>query len=157
MPAKQDDPLGGERGSGGGAPGDRSDSARPSAPAAPAAIALRMEDLTLWALERVAKMPRDHKFTIGDRLVETCLDVNAALVETSFVRDKLQLLHAASRGLIRARVLVRLAERLGLLSANQRAHFASQSEALGRQLGGWTRSQRARYPGCAGPSGPART
>lgn len=163
MPAKQDDPPGGERGSGGSAPGDRSgqserrEPTRPSAPGEPAAIALRMEDLTLWALERAAKMPRDHKFTVGDRLVETCLDVNAALVEASFVRDKLQLLQAASRGLIRARVLVRLAERLGLLTARQRGYFASESEALGRQLGGWTRSQRARYPSGAGPSGPART
>jgi hypothetical protein len=165
MSSKQEDPPEGERGSGGAAPVTRSERSERSepirggqAPGEPAAIALRMEDLTLWALERAAKMPRDHKFTVGDRLVETCLDVNAALVEASFVRDKLGLLHAASRGLIRARVLVRLAERLGLLTARQRGYFASESEALGRQLGGWTRSQRARYPGAAGPSpGPART
>jgi hypothetical protein len=100
MSSKQEDPPEGERGSGGAAPGARSERSEPirggQPPGEPAAIALRMEDLTLWALERAAKMPRDHKFTVGDRLVETCLDVNAALVEASFVRDKLGLLHTAS-------------------------------------------------------------
>jgi len=32
---------------------------------APAAIALQMEDLTLWVLERVAKFPRAHEFTVA--------------------------------------------------------------------------------------------
>lgn len=34
-----------------------------------------MEGLLTWTAERVAKFPRDHKFTVGDRLLETCLDV----------------------------------------------------------------------------------
>ena len=34
-----------------------------------------MEGLLTWTEERVAKFPRDHKFTVGDRLLEICLDV----------------------------------------------------------------------------------
>ena len=51
---------------------------------------------------------------------------------------------------MRARVLSRLAERLKLLSAAQRGHFAVESDAVGRMLGGWTRSQRSRYKSRAG-------
>lgn len=123
----------------------------------PAALALRMEDLTLWVLQRVTKFPRDHKFTVGDRLTETCLDTTALLVEASFVRSKLDLLASASRGLTRARVLVRLAQRLGLLSADQRAYFAGQTDELGRMLGGWTRSLQSRDTRPATPPGAART
>jgi len=47
----------------------------------PAVVALRMEELTLWVMQRVAKMARAHKFTVGDRLVETCLDVSAGLMD----------------------------------------------------------------------------
>ena len=43
----------------------------------PAVVALRMEDLTRWVIQRVAKMPREHRFTIGDRLVETSLELSA--------------------------------------------------------------------------------
>ena len=110
----------------------------------PAYIALRMEDLTVWMVERVAKMPRDHKFTSGDKLVEVCLEVTGLLVEASFVRDKLALLAQANRALTRARVLVRVAQRLKLLSADQRTYFAKESDEIGKMLGGWTRSLRPR-------------
>ncbi len=137
-----------EPGSGGGAPGRTKISGTPTRTqtprSEPAAIALRMEDLTAWIIERTAKMPRDHKFTIGDKLVETCLDVTTSLVEASFIRDKLPLLASASRGLTRARVLVRIAHRFGLLSEDQRDYFAAQSLEIGKMLGGWTRAAQTR-------------
>lgn len=90
-------------GFGGGAPGQNTKAASAKRGAAdPAVVALRMEDLALWTLERVAKMPRDHKFTLGDKLVETCLEVTTLLTEASYVRDKLTLLASASRALTRA-------------------------------------------------------
>lgn len=107
-------------------------------------VALRMEDITHWVVERVAKMPRDHKFAIGDKLVEACLDVTCALVEATYVRDKLALLAQASRGLVRGRVLARLANRSRLLSHDQLAHFERETLEVGRMLGGWTRSVRRR-------------
>jgi hypothetical protein len=103
-----------------------------------------MEDLLVWVIERAAKMPREHKFTVGDKLVETCLEVTVLLVEASFVRDKLPLLARASRGLTRARVLVRVAQRLHVLTMDQRTYFSEQSIELGKMLGGWTKSVSAR-------------
>ena len=113
-------------------------------PSDPAVVALRMEDLTVWVVERVAKMPRDHKFTVGDKLCETCLQVTTLLTEASYVRDKVALLAAASRALTRARVLVRIAQRLRLLSDSQREYFSTQSLEIGKMLGGWTRAVRTR-------------
>jgi len=57
--------------------------------AGPAALALRMEDITHWVLERVAKMPRAHKFALGDKLAEACLEVTCALVDATYMRSKL--------------------------------------------------------------------
>lgn len=129
-----------KRGSGGEAPG----AAATRSLTDPAVVALRMEDLTLWVLERAAKMPREHKFTLGDKWVKTCLEATTLLTEASFVRDKLALLAAASRALTRARILCRLAQRLRLLSADQRQFFVEQSLQIGKMLGGWTRAQKAR-------------
>ncbi len=135
------------RGVGGEAPGPRSFSAA-GAPKPPskgasgeaAVCALRMEDLTVWAVERAAKFPRDHKFTVGDKWVETCLDVTTLLTEASFVRDKLPLLAQASRALTRARVLCRIAQRLKLLTPAQREHFSDHSPSL---RGDWLRGVAA--------------
>ena len=40
-----------------------------------------METLLAWVVLRVAKFPCDHEFTVGDGLVETCLDITCALVD----------------------------------------------------------------------------
>jgi len=45
--------------------------------AAPPVIAIRMKELLAWVVEQVAKFPSEHKFTVGDRLVETCLTSRA--------------------------------------------------------------------------------
>jgi hypothetical protein len=99
---------------------------RRAAPAQPPVVALRMETLLTWTAERVAKFPRDHKFTVGDRLVETCLDIMSNLVEASYKRDKQALLTSASRALVRARVLVRLAHSLRCLSESQQPQAESR-------------------------------
>ena len=123
---------------GGGAPD------RTKIPTSTPVIALRMETLLQWVAERVTKFPRDHKFTVGDRLIETCLDVAGHLVEASYRRDKGGDLSAASRGLVRARVLMRLARGLRCVSETQHLHFAKESDEVGRMLGGWIRSARSR-------------
>jgi hypothetical protein len=105
-----------------------------------AVICLRAEDITCWVLAAVAKMPRDHKFALGDKWVEACLEVTCVLVEATYVRDKLVLLAHANRGLTRARVLARMANRLKLVSGQQLAHFDRESVEIGRMIGGWTRS-----------------
>lgn len=127
-----------------GGPGAKPPGQHGAQTTAPAVVALRMEDISHWVIERVAKMPREHKFAIGDKLVEACLDVTCALVEATYVRDKLGLLAQGSRGLVRARVLARLANRSRLLSHEQLAHFDRETVSVGRMIGGWTRSVRRR-------------
>ena len=120
---------------------------RPAATSGEAAVvALRMEDLTLWVMERVARMPRAHKFTLGERLVETCLEVTCALVDATYTRDRRPLLANASKALTRARVLVRLGRRLGATSDKQAAYFAEQSNEVGKMLGGWARAAARAIP-----------
>jgi hypothetical protein len=103
-----------------------------------------MEDLTVWVMERAAAFPREHRFTVGERLVDACLDTLEALVEASYRRDRLALLAAANRTLVRVRVLGRIAERFRCLSHAQAAHLAERTLEIGRMLGGWIRSSRAR-------------
>jgi len=108
--------------------------------APPAVAALRMEGLCLWVVQRAEDFPRKYKFTIGDRWVDTCIDVQTSLIEASYVREKRGLLLAASRGLVRRRILARMATALRVLSLDQEAHFGRESAEIGRMIGGWLRS-----------------
>lgn len=118
-----------------------------------------MEDITHWIIERVAKMPREHKFALGDKLVEACLEVTCALVEATYTRDKLGLLAKASRTLLRAPPLARLASRSKLQSHEQLAYFEREMVEVGRMLGGLDAQHASAIGRTCGLafSGPART
>jgi len=99
-------------------------------------------DVNLWLLQRVGKFPRQYKFTLGDRLQTTGLDLCLALVEASHSRSKERPLYRADRLLDQLRLLVRLASDVQALSQRQLAHVSSQNEELGRMIGGWFRASR---------------
>ena len=54
--------------------------ARKAAPLPPVA-ALRMERLALWVIGRVEGFPGKHRFTVGEKWIETCLDIQTYLEE----------------------------------------------------------------------------
>ena len=89
-------------------------------------------------------MPRSFAATTSGLFLRTALEVTTLLCEATFVRDKLSLLGQASRALTRARILVRIAQRLRLLSIAQREYFVAQSLEIGKMIGGWTRAVQAR-------------
>ncbi len=86
----------------------------------------------MWVAEHVAKFPRNHKYTIGDRLVAACLDVMDHLVDAAYRRDKHASLATASRALVRARVTARVARALHCLSESQHLHFVRESDEIGK-------------------------
>jgi Arc/MetJ family transcription regulator len=103
----------------------------PNAGGSVAVAALRMEALCAWAIERAEGFPRKVKFSLGDRFIDANLLVVERLVEAAYLRDKRAVLQAASRALVRARVLARLCQRLRALSNDQLHYFEGESvEAL---------------------------
>ncbi len=122
-------------------------------------VALRMEELLVWVAERVARFPKQHKFTIGDRWLESCLDTHGALVEAAYLPGqspaKVSTLGVAQRSLTRARTLARVGQRLGGVSERQLDFFVKESDEVGRMLGAWTkqaRGSRVAVPAKAGPA-----
>jgi hypothetical protein len=52
----------------------------------------KMYDVLKWLLPKISKLPRSHKFTLGDRATNLALDVLMLLVEATYTREKLDLL-----------------------------------------------------------------
>lgn len=55
----------------------------------------KIYDVLKWLMPQISKLPRSHKFTLGDRVTNLGLDVLTLLVEASYTRDKLDLLRQA--------------------------------------------------------------
>jgi hypothetical protein len=97
-------------------------------------------ELIHWLIPQLDKLPRLRRFTLGERLEQTLLDVLELLLEAAYTRDKQPALRRANLRLEVARHLWRLAHELEGVSTRRYAHGAGLVDDLGRQIGGWLRS-----------------
>ena len=101
-------------------------------------IIQKLYDYLVWVSPIINRLPRDKKFTIGDRLLNRLYDVLEDLIKAKYrSRKKIELLEQANVGLEITRFYQRL-----ILSDNlwnrKRYEFASKSvNDIGRLLGKW--------------------
>ena len=91
----------------------------------------------VWLLPAVERFPRNHKFTLGDRIVTNALDVLEALIDATYTKDRVQYLRQANLGIEKLRFLIRLAADLRLLDRRRHEHAARSLDDTGRLIGGW--------------------
>lgn len=93
------------------------------------------------AVPQLDKFPRARRFTLGERIEGGLLEALELLVEAAYQRNKEAPLRRANLRLEIVRHLWRLAHELKVTSTRQYEHGARLIEDLGRQIGGWLRSQ----------------
>jgi hypothetical protein len=98
--------------------------------------------LLLWAIPAVGKFPRDHRFTLGDRIQHRLYNVLELLLRATYAprAHKRPLLQDSNVELEILRHELRLALDLRLLSERQVEHATRLIDAVGKQVGGWLRS-----------------
>jgi hypothetical protein len=118
----------------------------PTSNPVPGAIVVgKTYDLVLWIVQKVEKFPKSYRFSVGQRLIDTGLDLLLLLVEAAYRRDKREALRTAGIRTNALRYLLRLAHDLKLLSGSAYAFAAEHLDEVGRMVGGWERST-ARNP-----------
>ena len=107
-------------------------------------VVTKTYDLALWLLPQVAKFPRAHRFTLGERMETAILDVLEQLVEAQYSRRKLDLLRAVNLRLERLRFLIRLAKDLQVMSLRHYEYAVEHLHEVGSLVGGWLKQQQRR-------------
>jgi hypothetical protein len=94
----------------------------------------------------VGKMPRDYKFTVGDRLLSRTLSILECVVEAYYSKsmEKNQLIRRANIHLEVLRQILRFCLEHGMHGIAKQEHFTREIETLGRTLGAWAKSITAR-------------
>ena len=104
-----------------------------------------MYDLILWMAPKLARYPKVHRFTLGDRTMSALLEVLDGLIVARFEREERRAaLRSANLGLERLRYLVRLGRDLHCISLREYEYAARARVETGRQVGGWSRHARDR-------------
>jgi hypothetical protein len=99
-------------------------------------------DLILWYVPHLNRLPRDHKFLLGDRIIAGLYEVLEQLIQARYAVKKLSRLEAINARLDVLRHQTRLLRDFHLLDPRRYQHAAEQLNTIGRSLGGWIRQQR---------------
>ena len=102
-----------------------------------------MYQFILWLVPTVDKFPRARKFSLGERIETTALDVLDLLISATYTRGRENLLAQVNLGLERLRFLFRIAFDLRCLDIKRYEHAARSIDDVGRMVGGWMKAQRA--------------
>ena len=110
----------------------------------PAIVALKAYDWTLWIVPKVEKFPKSYRFSIGQSLIASSLELLLNLVDATYQSRNVGSLAAAVREVNRIRYLVRLAKDLRILNIDGHEFAARSLDEIGRMAGAWLKSTRTR-------------
>ena len=92
-----------------------------------AVVVQKAYDWNLWILPKVEKFPKSYRFSVGQNLVSTSLDLLMNLVDATYQSKNSGTLAAA----------VRLSKDLQLLNISGYEFAANGLDEIGRMTGGW--------------------
>ena len=97
-------------------------------------------NLLIWLIPLLDNFPRNRRFTLGERLETSLIEILELLVEAAYARTKQNPLRQANLRLSVVRHLWRMAYELKTIPIKRYAHGAKLVDDLGKQIGGWLKS-----------------
>jgi len=101
-------------------------------------------DLIRWYIPILNRLPRDHKFLLGDRISTGLYDLLDALIQARYHPHKLDQLEPLNAKLDILRHQTRLLLDFNLIKTERYAHAGQLINSIGTDLGGWIKQQRQR-------------
>jgi hypothetical protein len=108
-------------------------------------------DLIKWYVPILNRLPRDHRFMLGNRIITGLYELLEGLIRARYSANKLPQLEMLNSQLDILRHQTRLLLDFQLIAA-QRYEYAGQLlNGIGLDLGGWIRQQRQNSSNAAAP------
>jgi hypothetical protein len=100
-------------------------------------------DLIKWYVPILNRLPRSHKFALGDRITTGLYDLLEGLIQVRYSREKLPQLQALNIRIEILRHQTRLLLDFEMLSARRYEYVSQYINGIGMELGGWIKQQMA--------------
>ena len=101
-------------------------------------------DLIKWYVPLLNRLPREHRFQLGDRMIAGLYNLLESLVLARYQKDKLPLLQQLNSKLDVLRYQTRLLLDFDLIANRRYQHVSKLIDAIGTDLGGWIKQQRGK-------------
>jgi hypothetical protein len=99
-------------------------------------------DLIKWYIPIINRMPKQHKFGLGDRITLFLYQLLEDLIIARYAKDKIALLENLNAKLAVLRHQSRLLLDFDLVEENRYIYINTQLHEIGNEIGGWLKQQR---------------
>ena len=99
-------------------------------------------DFIKWVVPILNKLPRHHKFMLGDRIIKELYELLEGLVRARYAKEKLTQLQSLNSELDVLRYQIRLLYDFELISLKRYQYMNQQLQGIGFELGGWIKQQK---------------
>ncbi|NBD33959.1 MAG: diversity-generating retroelement protein Avd [Cyanobacteria bacterium] len=101
-------------------------------------------DLIQWFVPILNRLPKAHKFALGDRMLNQLYELLEGLIQARYAKQKLRQLELLNTQLDILRYQTRLLLDFQLISLKRYEYASQLIDSIGIELGGWIRQQRER-------------
>lgn len=105
-------------------------------------ILQKVYDLIKWYIPILNRLPRDHRFVLGERMMNNLYDLLDNLIQARFMKQKLEQLQQINTQLDILRYQTRLLHDFELISGRRYQYIHQQINGIGCDLGGWIKQQQ---------------
>ncbi len=99
-------------------------------------------DLIQWYVPILSRLPKTHKFTLGDRITSNLYDTLEMLIRARYAQEKLKILEDINTQLDILRYQSRLLLDFKLISVERYQYISQLLQDIGNNLGGWIKQQK---------------
>lgn len=105
-------------------------------------------DLIVWFSGKISAYPKKFKYSLGERITNTLLDILERLIEARYSsKKKSHFLRQANILLEKLRYLVRLSKDLQCISIAEYEYAAKKLHEIGCMVGGWEQYSKEKEGG----------
>jgi len=104
-------------------------------------IIQRTYDFIQWYVPIINRLPRSHKFSLGDRMLSGLYDLLEGLISAKYGKEKLAKLESLNTQLDILRYQTRLLLDFELIPVHRYEYAGKLINQIGMELGGWIKQQ----------------
>ena len=101
-------------------------------------------DCIKWYVPIIERLPKIHKFSLGDRIINQLYDLLEGLIKAKYAKNKLSQLESLNTELDILRYQTRMLLDFNKISIDRYEYAIKLLDEIGIELGGWIKKQRDR-------------
>lgn len=101
-------------------------------------------DLIKWYVPILNRLPKNHKFTLGERMINRLYNLLEDLIKARFTKEKIEMLKQINLQLDILRYQTRLLYEFNLINIKRYEYINQLLKEIGIDLGAWIKEQQTK-------------